>query len=72
MEKQGYREALELLVERYPNRATLTVKETAETMGIPLNTVYDSINRVRNPLPSKRLGRKIVIPIPALARWMAG
>ncbi len=72
MEKEGYRENLEVLLARYPNRMTLTVKEAAAEMGAHINTVYFCIRRVRNPLPHQELCGKIVIPIPAFARWLAG
>ena len=62
MEKEGYRETLAFLSGLYPGKVCLTVKETADAMGSNIC--------VRNPLPSKKLNGKIVIPIPALARWM--
>ena len=70
MEKEGYRDALAFLLEKYPEKAFLTVKEVSELMDANLGTVYDAIRRKRNPLPSKKLCGKIIIPIPALARWM--
>ena len=70
MEKQGYRETLAFLEERYPGRLTLTVKETADALGANIGTVYDAVKRKRNPLPSQRLAGKIVIPIPKLASWL--
>lgn len=73
MEKQGYREALEMLSINYPGRLSLSVKEVADATDTTIGAVYDAIHRVRNPLPTSRLGRnKIIIPIPALARWLAG
>lgn len=73
MEKKGYREALEMLTMLYPGRMTLSVKEVATATDTSLVTVYEAIKRVKNPLPVQRFGRnKIIIPIPALARWMAG
>lgn len=70
MEKEGYRETLAFLSGLYPGKVCLTVKETADAMGSNICTVYEALKRVRNPLPSKKLNGKIVIPIPALARWM--
>lgn len=72
MEKAGYREAYEQLRELFPDRVTLSVKETASVMGVSPGTVYSAIRRVQNPLPAKKLGGKcVIIPIAALARWMA-
>lgn len=70
MEKEGYRDALAFLLERYPDKAVLTVQEAADLLGIHLTTAYDALKRKRNPLPSKKICGKLVIPIPALARWM--
>lgn len=72
MEKAGYREAYEHLMTLFPGRATISVKETADIMGVSIGTVYDATRRVKNPLPCKHIGSaRIVIPIAALARWMA-
>ena len=70
MEKEGYRETLAFLSGMFPGKAFITVNEAAELIGAHITTVYDAIKRKRNPLPSKKLCGKIVIPIPALARWM--
>ena len=72
MEKAGYREILETINEQFPGRVTIFVREAAAIMGADKDTVYEAINRVKNPLPCKKLSpRKYVIPIAALARWMA-
>ena len=60
MEKEGYRDSLELLLKMYPNRVTLTVKEAAAALGVSQKTVYENVNRPRDPLPSKRVGNRIV------------
>lgn len=70
MEKEGYRDALAFLIERFPDKGFLTVNEAADFLGAHLTTVYDAIRRKKNPLPAKKVCGKIVIPIPALARWM--
>lgn len=70
MEKEGYREALKMLMDLYPGRMALTVKEVAEATDSNISTIYDATKRVKKPLPSKKLGGKIVIPITSLARWM--
>lgn len=70
MEKTGYRDALEMLRDMFPGKATLTVKEAATAMGANICTVYEAVKRKYNPLPSRKLGGKIVIPIPAFASWL--
>lgn len=71
MEKTGYREVYEQLQELFPDRATISVNEAAQVLGVSPGTVYSAVRRAKNPLPSKKLGAtKVVIPIAALARWM--
>lgn len=70
MEKEGYRESLNMLMEMYPGRVALSVKEVAQITDSNVSTIYDATKRVKKPLPSKKLGGKVVIPITSLARWM--
>lgn len=72
MEKPGYRESYEHLLSMFPGRVAISVQETADVMGVSIKTVYAATRRVKNPLPCKHIGSaRIVIPIAALARWMA-
>ena len=70
MERKGYRETLDFLADLFPEKAALSVAETAKALGAAPNTVYNLTMRVRNPLPFKKLGGRKIIPIPLLARWM--
>jgi excisionase family DNA binding protein len=71
MERAGYRETLGFLMELYPGKAGISVKEAASALGVHETTIYDSMKTQRiEPLPHKKVGGKVVIPIPALARWM--
>jgi predicted HTH domain antitoxin len=70
VEKKDYRVNLELLVGLFPERAAISVKEAAEVLDSNINTVYAAIKRRKDPLPSKKLCGKTVIPIAGFARWM--
>lgn len=71
MELVGYYETLATIRELYPDRAAIDVEECARVLGCNVKTVYQSIHRVKNPLPSVKMGsRKTMIPIARLARWM--
>lgn len=72
MEKEGYRDTLNALTERFGGKMALSVAETAEVLGVSEWTVRQDLKRkYGKPLPSRRLARnKIVIPVPGLARWM--
>lgn len=67
----GYYEQLEFIKELCPGVTDLTVKQCADIMGLDIRTVYNMTKRVKDPLPVKKVGaKKVVIPIPALARWL--
>lgn len=70
MELQGYRESLEVLRLQFPDRVAITVEECAKAMDLNVKTVYGKIHEVKNPIPTIRVGRKIMIPVARLARWM--
>ncbi len=73
MEVKGYREALEVLRETFPGQVAISTREAARALGVEYKTVFGMIHRDRNPLPTiSSGGRKIVIPIPAFAKWLAG
>ena len=70
MEKQGYREALERLDNMFPEKVAISVREAAKALGVSEDIVRENIKKVRNPLPSKKIGGRVIIPITQLARWM--
>jgi excisionase family DNA binding protein len=49
-------------------RMTLTVKETAERLGIGRNQAYEAIQR--GEIPCIRIGRRLLIPEAALDRMI--
>ena len=70
MELVGYRENLEMLRTEFPGRSAISVDECARTLGVSRGLVYDSMKLSKNPLPYVKVGRRLTIPIPRLARWM--
>lgn len=50
-------------------RMVLSVPEAAEELGVDKSTVYRLA--ANGTLPHVRIGRRIVIPREALARWLA-
>ena len=77
MEKQGYREQLELLLKMFPCRAVLTVREVAQVMSCDPRTVRATILRKQNPLPARNVASEgskkavYVVPVTAFARWLS-
>ncbi|SFJ84053.1 DNA binding domain-containing protein, excisionase family [Streptosporangium canum] len=53
---------------RLPERATMTVTETARILGIHRDTAYDAVRR--GDLPAIRVGRAILVPTALLAAML--
>ena len=50
------------------DRITLTVEEVASLLGLGRTATYEAARR--GQLPSRRLGRRVVVPVPALLDWL--
>ncbi len=55
-------------LEELEHRITLTVEEVADLLGLGRTAAYEAARR--GQIPSRRLGRRVVIPVPALLRWL--
>ena len=49
-------------------RITLTIEETASLLGLGRTATYEAARR--GQIPSRRLGRRLVVPVPALLEWL--
>jgi excisionase family DNA binding protein len=45
-----------------------SVSETAEVLGVAPNTIYDMV--AKHQIPHHKLGSRIIIPVPALIKWL--
>jgi len=54
------------------DRSTLTVEEAARRLGISRKHAYELAAADRLPVPTIRLGRRLVVPRLALERVLAG
>lgn len=50
------------------DKLTVTVEEMAEIVGVSRPTAYDLIHK--EGFPTVRIGRRIVIPLDSLKRWL--
>ncbi len=50
------------------HRVTLTVDEVAPLLGLGRTAAYEAARR--GQIPSRRLGRRVVVPVPALLAWL--
>lgn len=50
--------------------ACYNAKQAAEAMGVAISTVLGLLRREKDPIPHFRSGRRLVIPVAALAEWL--
>jgi|GEM_PF-1855971 len=68
-ERPGYREALERLSARFPDREAITVKECATILNMHEQTITD--NR-RTAIPIRKVGRCNRVFLTDIARFQVG
>lgn len=72
MEKASYRDTIAHLNDLFPGRASITAQEVAQVLDCDIKTVYSSMRRAKDPLPTKNVTKKkVIIPIVAFARWLS-
>ena len=49
-------------------RLTLSIEEVAWLLGLGRPATYEAARR--GEIPSRRLGRRVVVPVPALLEWL--
>ena len=52
------------------NKATLSVDAAAKLLGVARGTAYEAIRR--GEIPAIRLGKRLLVPVAALERMLAG
>jgi excisionase family DNA binding protein len=50
------------------HRITLTVEEVASLLGLGRTAAYEAARR--GQIPSRRVGRRVIVPVPALLEWL--
>ncbi len=50
------------------HRVTLSVEEVAALLGLGRTAAYEAARR--GEIPSRRLGRRVIVPVPALLEWL--
>jgi excisionase family DNA binding protein len=61
--------AVPVVPEEVSARLAISVTEAAERLGVSRNTVYTAIRS--DEMPTFRMGRRTLIPVDALRRWIA-
>ncbi len=57
-----------LRIDQLAGRATITIEQTAQLLGLGRTAAYDAARR--GQLPTRRLGRRLLVPVPALLTWL--
>lgn len=55
-------------LEQLTGQVTLTVEQTAQLLGVGRTAAYEAARR--GEFPTRRLGRRLVVPVPALLDWL--
>lgn len=57
-----------LHLDQLAGRATITIEQTAGLLGLGRTAAYDAARR--GELPTRKLGRRLLVPVPALLSWL--
>ena len=49
-------------------KATISVEQAAKILGVGRTAAYEAARR--GEFPTRRLGRRLVVPVPALLDWL--
>lgn len=55
-------------LEDIESRVTLSISEVAHLLGMGRTAAYEAARR--GEIPTRRLGRRVVVPVPALLDWL--
>lgn len=61
-------QATTLAGDQIGRQATLTIEETAALLGLGRTAAYEAARR--GDFPTRRLGRRLIVPVPALLAWL--
>lgn len=56
------------LLAQIADQATITIEQAAQLLGLGRTAAYEAARR--GEFPTRRLGRRIVVPVPALLEWL--
>jgi excisionase family DNA binding protein len=55
-------------LDQLAGKATITIEQAAQVLGLGRTAAYDAARR--GELPTRRLGRRLLVPVPALLAWL--
>ena len=59
-----------VVLEDIESRLTLSIEEVATLLGLGRSDAYEAARR--GEIPTRRLGRRVIVPVAALLAWLGG
>ena len=56
------------VLDELATQATISVEQAAHVLGLGRTAAYEAARR--GEFPTRRLGRRVVVPVPALLEWL--
>lgn len=56
------------VLDEVSTKATISVEQAAKVLGVGRTAAYEAARR--GELPTRKLGRRVVIPVPAMLEWL--
>ena len=56
------------ILEELAEQATISIEQAAKVLGLGRTAAYEAARR--GEFPTRRLGRRVVVPVPALLEWL--
>lgn len=56
------------VLDEVSTKATISVEQAAKVLGLGRTAAYEAARR--GEFPTRKLGRRVVVPVPALLAWL--
>lgn len=56
------------VLDEIATQATISIEQAAQVLGLGRTAAYEAARR--GEFPTRRLGRRVVVPVPALLEWL--
>jgi excisionase family DNA binding protein len=56
------------VLDELATQATISIEQAAKVLGLGRTAAYEAARR--GEFPTRRLGRRVVVPVPALLDWL--
>lgn len=64
-ERESFRDQLQVLQEKFPGQEVLTMDQSCRLLGVDRDALLHD-----RDFPAKKVGKRYIIPLVPLARWM--